>query len=105
MEIKMFFKFIVGWLLVKENRTSGIRSLFKVLNILQKLSKLTKSKKDDKFIKSTKIIIGNLLQEVPQHFREETILNINEEKKGTLKDITLEYNKKDGVTGGISINF
>jgi hypothetical protein len=101
----MFFKFIVGWLLVKENRTSGIRSLFKVLNILQKLSKLTESKKDDKFIEYTQILIGKLLQEIPSHFRDEVILNINEEKKGILKDVTLDYNKKDGVTAGISIKF
>ena len=105
MRIKMFFKFIIGWLVVKENRKSGIRNLIKVLKVLQALTKLTKNKKDDNFVSSTKIIIENLLKEVPNHFREETILNINEEKKGTLKDITLEYNKKDGVTGGISINF
>jgi hypothetical protein len=104
-KIILFIKFIMGWLLVKENRASGIRSLFKVLNILQKLSKLTESKKDDKFIESTKILIGKLLQEIPPHFRDEAILNINETKEGLLKNIEIGYDSKNGVNAGISIKF
>ena len=105
MRIKMFFKFIVGWLLVKENRASGIRGLFKVLNILQKLSKLTESKKDDEFIKSTKDTVEKLLNSLPTSVLEQTISTVNEIKKGPLKNVELGYDSKNGVNAGISIKF
>lgn len=94
-------KSIFLWVLIKENRNKGFRNVSKLIESLSYLAKLSKNQKDDKVIKQ----IEDYLKSVPSWLAQDVIKQVNETKKGPMKNLNIGYDQKKGINAGLTIKF
>tara|TARA_R110002126_G_scaffold15506_5_gene63489 strand:- start:845 stop:1141 length:297 start_codon:yes stop_codon:yes gene_type:complete len=96
-----WIKTVLLWLMVKENRILGLRYTYTVLNTLDKVSKLTKSRRDDIAVKHLNNKLKPFLDLLPEKEIETLVKKINIDRRS----FDIKYDKKSGVNAGVSFNF
>lgn len=99
--IYKYGKSIFLWVLVKENRNKGLQYIKKLVESLSFLAEISKNQKDDKVIKQ----IEDHLKSVPSWLAQDVIKQVNETKKGPMKNLNIEYDQKKGINAGLTIKF